>query len=58
MSATGSYRALGWGGYEVLDVWDSDSDGRVRVLIEAPPTSLAVNCPCLTRDPSEAWRPR
>ena len=37
MSATGIlYRALGLSGDEVLDVWESATDGRVRVLIEAP----------------------
>jgi len=40
MSATGLYRALGWGGYKVLDVWNSDLDGRVRVLIETPREGL------------------
>ena len=40
MSAAGLYRALGLDGYEVLDDWDSDADGRVRVLIEAPRAGL------------------
>lgn len=40
MSAAGLYGALGWDGYRVLDSWCSESDGRVRVLIEAPREGL------------------
>ena len=40
MSAAGLYRALGLDGYRVLDSWFSESDGRVRVLIEAPREGL------------------
>ena len=36
MSAAGLYRVLGLEGYVVLDTWPSETDGRLRVLIEAP----------------------
>ncbi len=35
MSAAGLYRALALDGYVVLDTWQSEVDGRVRVLVEA-----------------------
>jgi transposase len=47
MSAAGLYRALGLDGYEVLDSWYSEADGRVRVLIEAPREGLRCRaCGC------------
>jgi transposase len=47
MSAAGLYRALGLGGYRVLDSWQSDADGRVRVLVEAPRHALRCRaCGC------------
>ena len=47
MSAAGLYRALGLDGYEVLDTWESDADGRVRVLVEAPREALRCRaCGC------------
>jgi transposase len=47
MSAAGLYRALGLDGYEVLDSWQSEADGRVRVLIEAPRERLRCrSCGC------------
>ncbi len=47
MSAEGLYRALGLDGYVVLDTWCSETDGRVRVLIEAPRHALRCrSCGC------------
>ena len=47
MSAEGLYRVLGLDGYVVLDTWLSESDGRVRVLIEAPRHALRCRaCGC------------
>ena len=47
MSAEGLYRALGLDGYVVLDTWQSEADGRVRVLIEAPRHALRCrSCGC------------
>ena len=47
MSAAGLYRVMGISGDEVLDVWESDADGRVRVLIEAPREGLRCRaCGC------------
>ena len=47
MSAAGLYRVMGLSGYEVLDVWESATDGRVRVLIEAPREGLRCRaCEC------------
>jgi len=47
MSAAGLYLAMGWAGYRVLDTWCSESDGRVRVLIEAPREGLRCRaCGC------------
>jgi len=47
MSAMGLYRVMGLAGYEVLDEWESGSDGRVRVLIEAPRNVLRCrSCGC------------
>jgi transposase len=47
MSAEGLYRVLGLDGYRVLDTWCSDTDGRVRVLVEAPRESLRCrSCGC------------
>ena len=42
MSAEGLYRVLGLDGYVVLDTWQSEADGRLRVLIEAPREALRV----------------
>ena len=48
MYAEGLYRALGLDGYVVLDTWESKTDGRVRVLIEAPRQALRCrSCGCL-----------
>ena len=47
MSAAGLYRVMGLDGYEVLDTWESDADGRVRVLVEAPREGLCCRaCGC------------
>ncbi len=47
MSAAGLYRVMGLGGYRVLDTWDSDPDGVLRVLIEAPREALRCrSCGC------------
>ena len=47
MSAEGLYRALALDGYVVLDSWQSETDGRVRVLIEAPRHALRCRaCGC------------
>ena len=47
MSAMALYRALGLAGYAVLDTWQSSTDGRVRVLIEAPREALRCrSCGC------------
>lgn len=47
MSAAGLYEVLGLDGYRVLDSWFSESDGRVRVLIEAPREALRCRaCGC------------
>ena len=47
MSAAGLYRALGLDGYRVLDTWHSESDGVVRVLVEAPRELLRCRaCGC------------
>ena len=47
MSAEGLYRALGLDGYVVLDSWQSEADGRVRVLIAAPREALRCrSCGC------------
>ena len=47
MSAEGLYRVLDLDGDRVLDTWCSDTDGRVRVLIEAPRETLRCrSCGC------------
>ena len=47
MSAEGLYRALALDGYVVLDSWQSEADGRLRVLIEAPREKLRCrSCGC------------
>jgi hypothetical protein len=53
MSAAGLYRALGWDGYRVLDSWYSETDGRVRVLVEAPRHALRCRA-CGWADPSDS----
>ena len=41
------YRVLALNGYVVLDSWQSETDGRVRVLIEAPRHALRCrSCEC------------
>ena len=47
MSAAGLYRALGLDGYRVLDTWHSESEGLLRVLVEAPRELLRCRaCGC------------
>ncbi len=47
MSAAGLYRVWGLEGYVVLDTWPSETDGRLRVLIEVPREKLRCrSCGC------------